>query len=383
MSIYNYYFGSDPELFLIKANNGFAHSAHLLKDFRPIEAKARDTEGSSTIKTDGFAMELNSDEGSSCRDWHVPNTAKVMRTFLEHYPDYSLSAKPMLKLTQESLTNAPDDVMGYGCVPDIDAYKQEEKTPPTTGYHDAYRYIGGHLHFSLTRTGIRETERLLAAAVAIILDVRLGVPLVAMLGRTNDYGEAARRRYYGQAGSHRVKLYGVEYRVPSSAIMLSPILYSWAIGQGRHVLQTVARPNPVTSEAIIALVKDGHGYYDYDRVKSIINNHDVDDARAFIQQHNLVNRMYQPAFVELMLKADAAGVGFDTNLVNNWLLRSDMPILNHGFIGVERAMNSKWRKGMTMPKPAMGYDYATNDYLIEHDIFPQLALNTKSLSWGL
>lgn len=402
-------FGADPELFAVKKADGLAYSAHLLKDYQVIKGKAPSTNGNCDIAKDGFAFELHPSP-TYCRDWAVPNMAHVMREFVHTY-GYKLSAKTKMRLSATSLRNAPEDVMGYGCVPDQDAYALQEKTPPTTGYHDDYRYIGGHLHFSLMRTSRHpgttydtpdhhevvsdEYAYLFAAAAAITLDIGLGVPLVSVIGHSNDYGEADRRRYYGQAGSFRHKPYGVEYRVPSSAIMLSPILFTYAIGLGRFMLQYLPdqiEPKVKWTQAKVGeYVEKLNEQFDFDTVRQIINAHDVEGARAFLDRHSdlygkfsksyvyAYNSPALSAFEPLMRKADEAGIGFNPDMMVNWQLSQEkFPILNHAYIGVDGAMKGKW--GMGYKVEAWTGQYA-RPFVVKDDIFPQYNFQKTVAAW--
>src|SRR5690606_5830380 len=386
--MYGEQFGADPELFVVKADNGYAYSAHLLDwPQRGMRVRVPGTSSSARMDRDGFAVEVHP-EATYCRDWSVPNTAAILREFRRKFPEWKLSAKPMLRLTNEALKNAPPDVMGYGCVPDMDAYSLEEKAPETTGYHDNYRDTGGHIHLAMpwgmhpaynymnVTVAPRELRSKLTALAAIALDIKFGVPLVAVIGRVNDYGEAARRRYYGQAGSYREKPYGIEYRVPSSAVMLSPVLWTWAIGAARTVLTNMG---PITTENGLMQSYRRLERYDFDRVRYIIDNHDVAEARKFLVDfREIKDRIYKPEFVSTMMKADDEGVGFTTNLDDAWQLQDDFPIINHRYIGVERALRGGWSKGTQFR--FIRHDVLDYDTVViqTDDIFPQYKFAPKT-----
>ena len=386
--MYGEQFGGDPELFVVKADNGYAHSAHLLDWPKAgMRVSVPGTSSSARMDRDGFAVEVHP-EATYCRDWSVPNTAAILREFRKQFPEWKLSAKPMLRLTKEALKNAPPDVMGYGCVPDMDAYSLEEKAPETTGYHDNYRYAGGHIHLAMPwglhpaydhiylPVAPKELRSKLTALAAITLDVKFAVPLVAVIGRVNDYGEAARRRYYGQAGSYREKPYGIEYRVPSSAVMLSPVLWTWAIGAARGVLRNM--PTITTEDGLMRAYRSLERY-DFDRVRYIIDNHDVAEARKFLVDfRDIKEQIYKPEFVSTMMRADDEGVGFTTNLDDAWQLQDDFPIINHNYIGVERAMKGYWAKGYKWRYPRPGTFEDCTMVIQTDDIFPQFKFAPKT-----
>lgn len=355
-------FGSDPEFGLLKKGGRRATSVHMLSEWTDFSTKAEYSSGTCKVKKDGFAVELNPSQGS-CRDYQVPNMGAALRSFLRKYPLYTLSAKPRHILSAMSTRgkNLPEGVMEYGCNPDRDAYTLQEQTPPASGYPNNSRFTGGHLHFSLygqnggaydPRVPEPEPEfyAMRAALTAVELDLRLALPFVAILGDTNDYGEAARRKFYGRAGSHRVKPYGIEYRVLSSMVVHSPILYTWAIGQARGAIDSM----PFLNRPTIAQGTEGLRTW----FETIAKEVPLDDVRAIIDEHNVAaarelvasdikgvkKYMYMPSFYDTMVEADKKGVGFDPQSMVNWGLEGDKVIIprSHGYIAVESALRGTW-----------------------------------------
>jgi hypothetical protein len=354
-------FGFDPELFVVRKGSRYASSVHLMgvtDNFDSVKANddgradmdLRDRHlsepsgyGKIFMKTDGFAVELNANHPGACRDFFIPYTAAVLREFYRQYGEsWRLSAVPVMQLTRESVSgDVPHGVNEFGCLPDIDAYSLTEKTPFRDSYHNNVRYTGGHIHVGYNQQryvdgkgymSLSDEEKLInSGRIAIMLDLALGIPLVAMLGNSNDYGEATRRTYYGQAGSYRVKDYGMEYRVPSSAIMMSPILMAWVFGvvKRRRFISNTKQGN-------IDTVKRMHDTYDFDRMRHIINSHDVNEARKFVYEHREGVLEYRPSFYDVMVDADIGGLPLNTNMFEAWQL--DQPILNHGYMGVERLL---------------------------------------------
>lgn len=416
-SAYHPVMGMDPELFVMgKRNKRHATSAHLIEltprlktpiyddgetapyhyaDYNDVEyahdnwrelraCQANDCysdpcEIGVHFKKDGAAVELNSDP-SYCRDWLIPSTAAALREFYEELPGYKLSALPKMPLTAESLnSNPPEDVLTYGCQPDFNAYTLSEKTPPTRGYHTNERYTGGHIHLQVEDRSYDASPYVIQqpneeflykgcsnleyyALHTIACDIAVGVPVVAMLGNTNNYGEADRRFYYGQAGSFRPKPYGFEYRVLSGAMLMSPYLFGWVLGQIREAIKYTNMangkysgsldtrswwlPNVSAAEQLQAF----HDAYDLDEVQRIINEHDVDAARLFCERFaddlNFNEHSSLSQFLELVVKADKQGVGFNTNLFDSWMLDQDF-IFNHHYAGVDNLM--KFSSYVIMP----------------------------------
>ena len=378
--------GADPEFFVIKNGGKLATSAHLL-DF---DQRLKDQKGASfnyeeskilrEVKRDGFAIEFNP-PAQSCRDGLRAHIQHSIFSFMHVYgQEYSLSAMPVQRLTPSSInSSAPDDVMGYGCVPDFNAYDMQEKSPPTTGYHDSYRYTGGHLHMSVhgTRKGISFVA---AAAHAIMADIWLSIPLVAIIGEVNNYGEKARREYYGQAGSFRHTSYGYEYRVPSSIIFASSIIMTWAMGQHRRG-QLIFGKNTKTNydsyninsnmsdDAWIKLVEEWDTQFGHSEIQRIVNEHDVLAAREFVEKNKkFYTKMYYRPFYDLMLKADEKEIALNTNLAEAWNI------------------NASRVETRSIRNQAPGVEYATGDNRFRSSqfalsIFPQIVLK-QDKAWG-
>ena len=381
-------FGLDPELFLVKGASNYATSVHLI-DFKGKTVKS-DTENpvASMVKTDGFAVEFTNTP-SGCRDYIVPSMAAGLKDFLTTWPEYTLSAKASMTLTGVSVKGrTPTGVCNYGCIPDRNAYTLEEKTAPGDHYHNQKRYIGGHIHYGLhgfpeeRKQTVYTMEHLplysygqdwmniVGAAYTLIWDAYVGVPMVALLGNANDYGEEMRRTYYGQAGSHRIKKYGVEYRVLSGALMMSPFILGWAMGAMRAIIRTSAllkpfaltyqtmagqkaqtgprhceayTPDLVTAEVEKWFKKDSLALRD---VKEIINTHDVKAARDYVTAHK--DEIYNYPFVKVMIDADKKGIKIPTNISKAWALET-ATIKNHQYKGVEKLM-----RGDTIKKEQFG-----------------------------
>ena len=347
-------FGIDPELFVMKKGGRLATSIHLLKDFKKITSHTSTQTGRVWSKMDGFAFEFSS-HPTGCRDYLVPAIANGIRDFHEAHPDYKLSAKASLKLTTASVAGTPPEgVCEYGCVPDIDAFKLIEKTPEFESYQTMDRYTGGHIHYDLRKPFSKPPKQLAsnktrAAAFTLLLDAYVAVPFVAAIGETNDYGEALRRTYYGQAGSHRVKPYGVEYRVLSGMFLSSPFMTTWALGAVRQVdrLPIWRELNTSTNAKAKTLIKELFKTLRLDEVQDIINNHDVKAARAYFGKFK-TNDLYKNGFIEGMIRADKKGLPINMNLMESWKQDGKAGrARHHNYPGVETMMK-KDEKRVTM-----------------------------------
>jgi len=336
-------FGIDPELFVLKSGGRLATSIHLVKGFKSAKSYTNSSTGWVKSKTDGFAFEFTSNP-TGCRDYLFPSIANGIKDFHEQNPGYRLSAKASMKLTKASVAGSPPEgVCEYGCVPDRDGYKLIEKTPEFESYQSMDRFTGGHIHWASgsydSATSALKAKRM--AALALLFDAHVAVPLVAAIGETNDYGEALRRTYYGQAGSHRVKSYGVEYRVLSGMFLSSPFITTWALGQVR---KTATKTGPfhmlrMNDADLKVYVKGLFNTLRLDEVQDIINNHDVKAARAYVKWTDNSTK-YLPGFIEGMIRADKAEVPINMNLLESWKMDGEKRprARHHDYPGVEKML---------------------------------------------
>src|SRR5690606_31148794 len=140
---------------------------------------------------------------------------------LEQWNDnrFRLSSAPVYELDKTSLKSAPADVSEFGCNPDLDAYTLQPKSPELA-LGDMRRYTGGHIHASSFSGYRNDVEK--QAALAIIYDYTVALPMVGILGERHRAGEAERRQFYGQPGSFRWD-HGkmkIEFRTLSGRLML-------------------------------------------------------------------------------------------------------------------------------------------------------------------
>lgn len=376
-----YHVGLDPEVAIVDKKTGVGRSAHMFIDKkeefkfyydRDIQKTGYSMLGSEVAR-DGAAVEVRSMVKSACRDNIIPYVAEALRqTELKisqaSKGRFTLSSTPKFTLDKESLVNPPEDVVEFGCRPDIDAYVLSEKNP-FCQKGDLRRWTGGHLHASpASARGKMETQ----AGWAILFDYVVTAPFVAILGDAFAEGEAERRELYGQPGSFRFdeKLDKIEFRTLSGRVLLHPTLLYWAIGAMKMMgLQT---SNPM--ELVKTLRKSIPTEFVYDTVMS----HNVAQARDITAQifkllpkysedkSALANPLsgggrgtYNPFFFQeaanVFIAANDAGVTFKDDMVWNWGLYEDYVPKHHSYWGIQQAMTG----------------------LLDDDIFPMNAVLPK------
>jgi hypothetical protein len=335
--------GADPEFFAI-TKTGAVRSAH---KFPEVFAKPKDC-WVQRWHRDGVAIEFNS-PASSCRDTVVPFTAMDMQTVQTSLEKegLTLGSAPVGKVLKADLVKAPLDVRKGGCQPDVNGYTAVPKSPEA--YVDQRRFTGGHLHkgmhippvitvgYGKIKEDWLSSQEALekGSEIARKLDIYIGLPLVAALGKTFALGEADRREFYGQAGSFRWQPHGFEYRVPSGRIMVSPIMFHAFLG----IIKEFLPQWPVPKEL------------DKDTVQGVINYHDWPVAQRiwkevlfpFFVPQAISKASLKPAAygnikadwftINTIIKGDEEGIHFRDSVKWNWCLYPNFPIKDHKYIG--------------------------------------------------
>lgn len=262
--------GADPELFVKK--DGTFTSGHGLivgdkKNPFPVEHGA--------VQVDGMALEFNINP-AMLEDDFVFNLETVMEQLKAMVPDYELVATPVADFTKEYLDTQPEEAKMLGCEPDFNAWTDKENPVPNAEV--TFRTGSGHLHIGWTdNQDVNSPEhRMNAQAMVRQMDFYLGLPSLFFDADTK------RRELYGKAGAHRVKPYGVEYRVLSNSWLSSRDLMGWAFRAAKKAASDLV-------EGI--RLEDRFG-----DIQAIINTSNVKEASCIIQAANLeVPNVRQPA----------------------------------------------------------------------------------------
>lgn len=266
--------GGDPEMFAVNPD-GEAISSHNIIKTKDGRIEARNSYDAPRIKRDGAALEIEL-PARYCRDELHQSTHQLLQRTLRAAekvnPDYTLSFKPVQKLSKDSLEGAPEDIFEFGCDPDWNAHTGMLQHPQLADRRSLLRFTGGHLHLSVqtvtqsqvgrdwpinyndglsdrqydryghgTIVVANKDEKLEAyATLALLADYLVALPMVAVLGVAHGEGEGERRRTYGRAGSFRMPKHGFEYRVLSTnGMMLSPVVFYLVYGLWRTLGRVV------------------------------------------------------------------------------------------------------------------------------------------------
>lgn len=251
-------FGADPELFVAK--NGVFHSGYgLIKGDKenpfPVQNGA--------VQVDGMALEFNINPVQTEQEF-VHNITSVLGQLKDMVPEYDLVAAPVAEFTPEYLEAQPEEAKMLGCDPDFNAWEDDQNETPDAKV--SFRTGSGHIHIGWTdNQNIKDTQhKKQAQAVVKQMDFFLGLPSVIFDADTK------RRELYGKAGAHRIKTYGVEYRVLSNKWLESEKLMAWAFRASK--------------KALTELVKGNALHIKYGDIQDIINSSNVEKARQIIDE---------------------------------------------------------------------------------------------------
>lgn len=254
-------FGADPELFV--AQDGVFKSGYGLiegdkENPFPVENGA--------VQVDGMALEFNIDPAMD-EESFVFNLSSVLIQLEDMVPEYNLVAEPVATFTEEYMKAQPEKAKELGCDPDFNAWGGKQNAVPNAAVN--FRTGSGHIHVGWT-DGESITDAFhVAQAQALVRQMDFYLALPSLLFDPDKQ----RRELYGKAGAHRVKPYGVEYRVLSNAWLRSKELMAWAFRASKKAAEDIASG--------IVLEKQ------FGDIQGIINSSNVKEALGIIEEAKL------------------------------------------------------------------------------------------------
>ena len=214
--------GSDPEFMLVDDNGRLKSAIPIVKGSKEQKVDLGD---GNKLFYDNVLAEVNIRPGNSPDDL-VASIGLCLKKL-------SLAVAPYRPQLQASATYPAaeckhPDALVFGCEPEFDAYKMDMVQAPEC--KTTFRSAGGHIHLGYSDKvwplmapdeedgGIQRAWG--RVWVVRMLDLFLGIP---SLWIDQDPASPARRKLYGNAGTHRPKDdYGVEYRATSNFWLRSP-----------------------------------------------------------------------------------------------------------------------------------------------------------------
>ena len=351
--------GLDPEVAIVSKKTGKGRSAHTFIDkvetYRFFDDNGKRSIIGSEVERDGAAIEIRSVVQSACRDNIIPYFGEAMRDtslrLAKDLPNHKLATVPLFSLDNPSFVDPPEDIMEFGCRPDMDAYELGVKDP-SIPEGDIRRYTGGHVHASRMSAKHDVQEQ---AALAILFDYFVAMPFVALLGDKFEEGEADRREFYGQAGSFRYddKMDKIEFRTLSGRLQLHPTVMGWVLGAVKSFSQGVGNYQAFLKELDqsipIAQIYEVVQNHDYKTAESLIDNVFKLHPNYTVDQGALANPLggggggtSNPYFYEsamrVFVEGRKEGLLWDDDLIFNWGLYKDYEAKHHSYWGVQTAM---------------------------------------------
>lgn len=270
--------GADPEVFVLVNNT-------VLPAFKFLPAKHTTVEPQ--LFWDGFQAEFTL-APTTCINSHVWNVGKSLIEILaaaKKADDRAkLSAACVVDVPERLMAECTDEQVALGCSPSLNIYSGVSPLS-VEGRNLSIRFAGYHMHF-----GIKELHNPepLQRTVKLI-DAIYGIASVSLLEGLED---ERRRQFYGRAGEYRLPEHGLEYRVPSSAMLSNPTLVHFSLDLARFAL--LAGLNNVN------IKWDAGGD---ERVQYVINTLDVREARRILSDNDTVlkeilHRLYEPVQAE-------------------------------------------------------------------------------------
>jgi hypothetical protein len=243
--------GADPEVFL-QNNAGKPTSViGLIKADKWNPMQIPDMPKGFTLQEDNVSLEYGIPPAASAQEF-IGSINAVMQKSLDYLPELTFSKLSCIVFPEDQMDHPLAHI--FGCEPDYDAWAEKENRKPEPP-HPFMRSAGGHVHIETDQDPINVIRK---------VDLFLGVPSVLM-----DSGED-RKKLYGKSGAHRVKPYGVEYRVLSNFWIFEPRLIQW-------VWDSVERA--LSSNIDVSLYAD--------RIQDAINNNNKEVAQQLVDELGL------------------------------------------------------------------------------------------------
>lgn len=255
--------GHDAEVFLVDDEDNFIPAIDLVGGTKE---NPRQVMGGA-LQEDNVMAELNITPAHTPEEF-ADKTEIVLEQLNEEVAQRGLRTKICESATFHENLLFTDKAMEFGCDPDINIYTFEKNEVDNNELIEKnLRTCGGHIHVGLE--SIDEHPRMREWLVWG-MDLFVGLPLTLM-----EPGNNLRRKYYGKAGAHRVKPYGIEYRVPSNYWLTNRKLMEWVAYQTRSVAFQVhsQRNNNMFIKKMRSIGKE--------KIQEIINNKQQYSAAAY------------------------------------------------------------------------------------------------------
>lgn len=266
-----YKYGCDPEVFIVdRKTKLFVPAYNMIEGDKANPKRVRN----GAVQVDGLALEFNIDPAETRQEWfdRVKDVREQLRLMVDP-KKYDLVNLPSATFEPEPFFNLPPEARILGCDPDINAWSGDFNVIPNGSGEVPYRCAGGHVHVGWLEPDDVNVDDAVhqedCRTVVKALDQTLG-----FLSTTFDK-DSKRARLYGNAGAHRVKPYGVEYRSLSNAWLETDARINWVFDTTKLTMEILEKdhkyfdigPNERYLQSVIR--ERDTGYY----VKDFFNRH--------------------------------------------------------------------------------------------------------------
>ena len=209
--------GTDPEFFIVNPKTKeFKSSIGVL---RGTKTQPQDLGKGYSLFSDNVLAEMNIPAAPS-RDQLLDNIGTGLNKLQQVLgSSYYFSVQASGYFPEQELQS--EEAKKIGCEPEYCAY--ELAMVPKQDFDSNFRSAGGHIHlgYSEDEFPLRGEDNFSKIWVIRMLDLFLGIP---SLWLDTDPSSVKRRSLYGSAGTHRPKVYGVEYRATSNFWLCNPTM---------------------------------------------------------------------------------------------------------------------------------------------------------------
>lgn len=256
--------GCDPEFFVVDEK----------EEVIPAWTFLPEKQAGDTVYWDGFQAEFVVPDGRGCLEELNAqikyNLEQVLCRARVKNPKAEISMQNVVTLPMATLMGADKKHVELGCSPSLNVYGDRGKEVEDPVRLEQ-RFAGGHQHFGISfdaRRKEKQVETLIRA-----LDAVVGVAGVSLAAQWDN---PLRRVYYGRAGEYRLPHYGIEYRVLSNFWLIHPAIAMLVNELFRVVIRwAMSGYSPMWNA-------------EEKEVRSIINNCDVEAARALLVKNSKV-----------------------------------------------------------------------------------------------
>ena len=232
-----YTIGADPEIFMGK-DGKFVNAYGIIpgSKVQPFFVEK------GAVQVDGMALEFNIQPAKNKKEFvsHLDIVQEQLKAMLPKNFDFLKEATVLFD--EKFLEEAPQESKILGCEADWNAYTMDVNPKPDQ--KALMRTVGGHVHIGGFQTLFpnNEDHMIKCGRLTRILDETLGIYSLLW----DD--DKQRRTMYGQAGSFRPKIYGMEYRPLSNKWLFNRKIVEFVFDSTMEAVQKFLekdyRPHP-------------------------------------------------------------------------------------------------------------------------------------------